>query len=54
VTARRFKDLGVSAAKEMPELEPARIEVREPRAPELRAPVQESLIEEVAGTIGKP
>jgi DNA recombination protein RmuC len=47
VTARRFKDLGVSAAKELPELEPARIELREPRAPELRAPVQESLIEDV-------
>ncbi len=47
VTARRFKDLGVSAAKELPELEPARVELREPRAPELRAPVQESLIEEV-------
>jgi DNA recombination protein RmuC len=44
VTARRFKDLGVSAAKDLPELEPARVEVREPRAPELRAPVQESLI----------
>jgi DNA recombination protein RmuC len=47
VTARRFKDLGVSAAKELPELEPARVELREPHAPELRAPVQESLIEEV-------
>ena len=45
VTARRFKDLGVSAAKDLPELEPVRIELRETRAPELRAPVQESLIE---------
>ena len=47
VTARRFKDLGVSAAKDLPDLEPVRIELRETRAPELRAPVQESLIEEV-------
>ena len=47
-SARRFKDLGVSAAKEMPDdLAPAHLEVREPRAPELRAPVQESLIEDV-------
>jgi len=45
VTARRFKDLGVSATRDLPELEPARVELREPRAPELRAPVQESLIE---------
>jgi DNA recombination protein RmuC len=45
VTARRFKDLGVSAAKDLPELEPVRIELREVRAPELRAPIQESLIE---------
>lgn len=51
VTARKFKDLGVSAAKELPELEPVRIEVREPRAPELRAPVQESLIAEVAAGV---
>lgn len=46
VTARKFKELGVSAARDLPELEPAQIELREPRAPELRAPVQESLIEE--------
>jgi DNA recombination protein RmuC len=45
VTARRFKELGVSASKEIPEIESARIELREPRAPELRAPIQESLIE---------
>jgi DNA recombination protein RmuC len=37
VTARKFKDMGVTAAKEMPELEPARVELREVRAPELRA-----------------
>lgn len=47
VSARKFKDLGVSAARDLPELEPAHIELREPRAPELRAPIQESLIEEV-------
>jgi DNA recombination protein RmuC len=45
VTARKFKELGVSAAKDLAELEPTRIELREPRAPELRAPVQECLIE---------
>ncbi len=45
VTARRFKDLGVSPAKELPELEPVRIELREIKAPELRAPIQESLID---------
>ncbi|HYT65888.1 MAG TPA: DNA recombination protein RmuC [Vicinamibacterales bacterium] len=48
VTARKFRELGVSAAKEIPDLDPVQIEVREPRAPELRAPVQESLIEEVS------
>jgi len=48
VSARKFKELGVTAAKEIPDLEPARIELREPRAPELRAPIQESLIEEIA------
>lgn len=47
VTARKFKDMGIVAAKEMPELEPARVELREIRAPELRSPIQESLIEEV-------
>lgn len=47
VSARKFRDLGVSATKEIPEdLPPAQIEVREPRAPELHAPVQESLIED--------
>jgi DNA recombination protein RmuC len=46
-SARRFKELGVSAAKELPEdMPPAHIDLREPRAPELRAPVQESLIED--------
>jgi DNA recombination protein RmuC len=46
VTARRFRELGVSAAKDLPDLDPVQIELREPRAPELRAPIQESLIEE--------
>jgi len=45
-SARRFKELGVSAAKELPEdLGSTHLEVRQPRAPELRAAVQESLIE---------
>jgi len=45
VTARRFRDLGVSATKEIPDTTPLDLEPREPRAAELRAPVQESLIE---------
>ena len=45
VTARRFKELGVSATKEMPDPTPLALETREPRATELRVPVQESLIE---------
>jgi DNA recombination protein RmuC len=45
VTARRFRELGVSGTKELPDLEPARIELREVKAPELRAPIQESLID---------
>lgn len=46
VSARKFRDLGVTPAKELADdMPPAQLEVREPRAPELRAPVQESLIE---------
>jgi DNA recombination protein RmuC len=45
VSARRFRELGVSAVKEVPDLPPLHLDVREPRAPELRAPVQESLID---------
>ena len=45
VTARRFKELGVTATKEIPEIEPTRIDPREARAVELRAPVQDSLID---------
>ena len=45
VSARRFRELGVSATKEVPDLPPLHLDVREPRAPELRVPVQESLID---------
>jgi DNA recombination protein RmuC len=45
VTARRFRDLGVSATKEMPDTTPLALETREPKATELRVPIQESLIE---------
>lgn len=46
VTARRFRDLGVSPSKEIPEaVAPLAIEPREPRSTELRVPVQESLID---------
>jgi DNA recombination protein RmuC len=45
VTARRFRELGVSATKDVPDLSPIHIDVREPRAAELRAPVQTSLID---------
>jgi DNA recombination protein RmuC len=54
VTARRFRELGVSATKELPDLSPIHIDVREPRAIELRAPVQERLLDEVlAGEIAE-
>src|SRR4029079_5622371 len=44
VSGRRFRGLGVSAAKERREgLAPASIDIREPRAAELRVPTQESL-----------
>jgi DNA recombination protein RmuC len=46
VSARRFRELGVTAAKELPEALPsASMEIREPRAVELRVPTQESLID---------
>jgi len=45
VTARRFRELGVSTTKEIPDTTPLDLETREPRAAELRAPLQESLIE---------
>ena len=45
-SARRFKDLGVSAAKELaPDLPPVHLEPRETRTLELRVPTQESLID---------
>ncbi len=50
VTARRFRELGVSGTRDLADLEPLHLEVREPRTQELRVPVQESLIEgEVVG-----
>lgn len=45
VTARRFRELGITATKDVPDLAPIHIDVREPRAVELRAPVQASLID---------
>jgi len=45
VSARRFKELGVSGTKELPDLSPLNLSVREVKAEELRLPVQESLIE---------
>ena len=45
VSARRFKELGVSGTKEIPQLDVLHVDVREPRSQELRLPVQESLIE---------
>jgi DNA recombination protein RmuC len=46
VSARRFRELGISAAKELPDtLPPSAVEIREPRAVELRVPTQESLID---------
>ncbi len=46
VTARRFRDLGISAARDVPDTAPPlQIDLRTPRAPELRLPVQESLID---------
>ncbi|HET7616993.1 MAG TPA: DNA recombination protein RmuC [Vicinamibacterales bacterium] len=45
-SARRFKELGVETPKSLPDdLTSTHLDVRQPRAPELRAPVQESLIE---------
>lgn len=44
-SARRFRDLGISPSKDLPDLEPLHLEVREPRAQELRVPTQELLIE---------
>ena len=45
VTARRFRELGVSSTREVPDPAPLALDLREIRASELRVPVQESLIE---------
>jgi len=46
VSARRFRELGVSAPRELPDtVPPIQMEIREPRAAELRVPMQGSLIE---------
>ncbi len=46
VTARRFRDLGISGTKDVPDVAaPLELEVREARSPELRLPIQESLID---------
>jgi hypothetical protein len=46
VSARRFRELGVSAPRELPDtVPPIQMEIREPRAAELRVPTQGSLIE---------
>jgi DNA recombination protein RmuC len=52
VSARRFRDLGVSAPRELPDIPPVHLEMREPRAAELRVPTQESLID--SGIAGSP
>jgi DNA recombination protein RmuC len=55
VSARRFRDLGVSAPREMPDIAPVHLEMREPRAVELRVPTQESLIDaEIVGEAVEP
>lgn len=44
-SARRFKELGVTGSKELADdLPTTHLDVRQPRAPELRAPIQESLV----------
>jgi DNA recombination protein RmuC len=45
VSARRLRELGVSGTKDLPEILPLQIDVREPRAIELRVPMQERLID---------
>ena len=46
VTARRFRELGISGTKDIADpAPPLELEVREPRSPELRVPIQESLID---------
>jgi len=46
VTARRFRELGISGTKDIADpAPPLELEVREPRSTELRVPIQESLID---------
>src|SRR5689334_13722158 len=46
VSARRFRELGVSAPRDLSDaVPPVQMEIREPRASELRVPTQESLID---------
>lgn len=55
VSARRFRDLGVSAPRELPDIPPVHLDMREPRAAELRVPTQESLIDaEIVGEAVEP
>jgi DNA recombination protein RmuC len=54
VTARRFRDLGVSATKELADVSPLHLDVREPRATELRVPVQERLLDAEATQAAEP
>ena len=55
VSARRFRDLGVSAPREVPDIPPVHLDMRQPRAAELRVPTQESLIDaEIVGEAVEP
>ena len=55
VSARRFRDLGVSTPRELPDIPPVHLDMREPRAAELRVPMQESLIDaEIVGEAVEP
>lgn len=44
-SARRFRELGITPSKDLPDLDPLHVDVREPRAAELRVPTQELLID---------
>ena len=55
VSARRFRDLGVSAPRDVPDIPPVHLDLRQPRAAELRVPTQESLIDaEIVGEAVEP
>jgi DNA recombination protein RmuC len=51
VSARRFRELGVSAVKDLPDVPSLHVDVREPRAPELRVPTQETFIDAELSTL---